>query len=94
MTRIETTADGAAEKTHRVRIFAAARETLGVNELAVPLRPAATVADLRQALCERYPEIARIVGHSAISLDDQYAADAAPIDVDRQIALIPPVSGG
>ncbi len=80
--------------TVRVRLFAVARELAGRDELTVELAGGHTVADVRRALAETAPALERVLGHSLVSVNAQYATDATPVDVHSDIALIPPVSGG
>jgi len=80
--------------TIRVRLFALARELAGRDELAVELADGRTVADLRRALVEAVPALDRVVGHSLLAVDAQYAGDETRLDEQSEIALIPPVSGG
>ena len=78
----------------RVRLFAVAKELAGRDELSVELPPGATVADLRQAVVEVVPALARIVPHSLWAVGAEYAADDVKLVEDAEVALIPPVSGG
>jgi molybdopterin converting factor subunit 1 len=80
--------------TVRVRLFAVARELAVRDELSIELRGGQTVADLRRALVETVPALARVLPHSLLAVDAQYANDATSVDEHSEIALIPPVSGG
>jgi molybdopterin converting factor subunit 1 len=80
--------------TVRVRLFAVARELAGRDELPVELDTGRTVADLRRALVEAVPALARVLPHSLVAVDAQYAGDDTPVNEQSEIALIPPVSGG
>ncbi len=80
--------------TVRVRLFAVARELAGCDQLTVELQGDHTVADLRRALAEAAPALERVLNHSLLAVDAEYATDATPINEHSNIALIPPVSGG
>jgi len=80
--------------TVRVTLFALARELAGRDELSVELQGGRTVADLRRALVAAAPALARVLPHSLLAVDAQYAGDETTIDQQSEIALIPPVSGG
>jgi molybdopterin converting factor subunit 1 len=77
-----------------VKLFAAARELTGQGEVAVELAPGADVAELRQALVARLPQLASLTTRSLIAVNAEYAADGTAVTEGDELALIPPVSGG
>lgn len=83
----------------RVKLFAVARQRLGGQEVQVEV-PAgssgsdATVADLRSALKSRFPELAEVLPHVKVAVNNDYASERTAIPPDAEVALIPPVSGG
>jgi molybdopterin synthase catalytic subunit/molybdopterin converting factor small subunit len=86
----------------RVRLFAGLRERARADEIEVELGPevagqgaagAATVLDLKRALERRAPELGPL-DHVRVALDRAYASDSTPLGDVREVALIPPVSGG
>ena len=77
-----------------VRMFAAVRERLGRDEMVVELPVGATMADLRQSLCEDFPELASIWNHVGFAIENAYVSDTSPIESDIEVCVIPPVSGG
>jgi molybdopterin converting factor subunit 1 len=78
----------------RVRLFALARERAGRSELELELPAAASVADLRAALRQRWPELAAVWSRAMIAVNQEYAEDVAIIPAGAELAVIPPVSGG
>ncbi len=78
----------------RVRLFAMAKERVGQPEIRIELSSAATVADLRAALCAHSPELGPLWSSALIAVDEEYASDDVPITPGSQLAVIPPVSGG
>ena len=52
-----------------VIVFAAVKEVLGRERLEIDLHAPATVADLRQALLQKYPNITDLMDHCVISVD-------------------------
>jgi molybdopterin converting factor subunit 1 len=80
--------------TLRVRLFARARDVVGRDALDVSLPAGATVAELRQALAERYPALAGLLKRSAIAVQDEFTDDALVLFPGAEVALLPPVSGG
>ena len=54
----------------------------------------ATVADLRRRLAADYPALAALLEHSAMAVENEFAADSRVLPPDAEIVLLPPVSGG
>ncbi len=77
-----------------VKLFAAARELAGQEELAVALPAGATIGELRRQLSEVCPPLAPLLPHAMFAVDAEYVSDAAPVPENAEIACIPPVSGG
>jgi molybdopterin converting factor small subunit len=87
----------------RVKLFAVARQRVGRSEIEVELPASATekllaaaptIAQLRLALAEQFPELADTVARSRLAVNNEYAADSHAIPGGAEVALIPPVSGG
>ncbi|MBX3411981.1 MAG: MoaD/ThiS family protein [Pirellulales bacterium] len=78
----------------RVRMFAAARQLVGAEQVEVELTEGATVADLRQALGENYPAVASLLPQSLFAIDAEYVRDDTIVAPTAEIVVIPPVSGG
>ena len=77
-----------------VRLFAAAREKVDVEEVAVELQEGATVGDLRELLTNQYPTLQTLLPHVLFAVDEEYAKEDLPLTDGCEIACIPPVSGG
>ena len=78
----------------KIRLFAVARERAGQSEIAIDLALPATVADLRLALAQQYPELGPLASRVLIAVDSEYASGNTLIVPGASVALIPPVSGG
>jgi molybdopterin converting factor small subunit len=78
----------------RVKLFAAAKEVAGRDEITVELADGATLGDARHALAAAVPALGRILPHALWAVDAAYADDDAIVDERSDVALIPPVSGG
>jgi len=78
---------------HRVEItvipFAQARDTFGFASRAVPCTPDDTP---RQIVSRLWPAVE--FAHLRVALDLEYATWDTPIGAARELAIIPPVSGG
>ncbi len=71
--------------------FAQARTVVGFGERLVPCSPAETPAALIDRL---FPEARQRLPGCRIAIDASYASWDEPIGMGRELALIPPVSGG
>lgn len=78
----------------RVKMFAAARDAVGADEVALEVPQGSTIGDLRTALCDAYPHVKPLVERAMFAVDARYAQDDEAIRDDAEIACIPPVSGG
>ncbi len=78
----------------RVRLFARAKDLAAADCIELRLTEGATVGELRRRLGEARPALHELLSRSAIAVDDEFAADAAPLRDGMTVALIPPVSGG
>jgi molybdopterin synthase catalytic subunit len=77
-----------------VLLFAALRERAGAKGVQVQLVAPATVADLLDALAKQIPRIASVLSHCRVAVDHEFVGNDHAIEAGREIALIPPVSGG
>lgn len=78
-----------------VRLFAAARDIAGAESVEVVCdTPSPTIGDLRNALQETYPTLAKIVAHSMFAIGDDYQPDTTTLESNVPVVCIPPVSGG
>jgi molybdopterin synthase catalytic subunit len=77
-----------------VRLFARIRELADTDLVHIPVENAMTVADVRQVIRSLVPKAAELVDRSAIAVNSEYAADAQPLRLGDEVAIIPPVSGG
>ncbi|MBX3464679.1 MAG: molybdenum cofactor biosynthesis protein MoaE [Planctomycetes bacterium] len=82
------------EPTIRVtlRCFAAVREVLGTDAMALEVAVGTTVEGLRQRLAAQRPELARIPVAYAVNRD--YARAESVLADGDEVAFIPPISGG
>lgn len=78
--------------TITVRCFAAVREALGADTLAVDLPVGTTVDGLRQHLAARSPAFGRLPLAFAVNRD--YAKADTELRAGDEVAFIPPISGG
>jgi len=77
-----------------VRFFAAARERAGRSVEQVVLSEPYTVAHLLETLPKQVPELASLMKHLRVAVDEELAEVDTPLRDGVEVALIPPVSGG
>ncbi len=77
-----------------VKLFAAARDLAGQEEISVKLSAGATIGELRLRLSKDCPPLAPLLPHAMFAVDAEYVPEDAPVPKNAEIACIPPVSGG
>jgi molybdopterin converting factor small subunit len=78
----------------RIKLFAAARDLAGRDEILVDVTTRATIKDVSQALESATPNLRPLLPHCLWAVDAAYAGKNAVVTEESEIALIPPVSGG
>jgi molybdopterin synthase catalytic subunit len=76
-----------------VLFFAGARDAAGTSRETLTSAPA-TVGDLRRRLAEAHPRLGPVLARSRIAVDQDFAADDAPLRDGAEVAIVPPVAGG
>lgn len=76
----------------QLKLFAAARERVGVASILKIYPPGTTVGDVARALYEAYPELAKM--NLQFAVNAVYARPETPLGDGDQVAFIPPVGGG
>jgi molybdopterin converting factor subunit 1 len=79
-------------RTARVRLFAYSRELIGSEEIRVQMKDRMTVGDLKAIICEQYPALSKV--KFAVAVNHKVEDDAALLNYNDEIAILPPVSGG
>ena len=77
-----------------VKLFAAARDLAGGEQIIVELLAGATVGDLREQMRQQCPALASLLAHAMFAVDATYTTDETCVPANAEIACIPPVSGG
>lgn len=77
----------------KVLYFAAARERAGCAEEWVE-GEGTTVQAVLDLLVQRHPDLARLVPHLRVAVNQQFAPASAQVPDGAEVALIPPVAGG
>jgi molybdopterin converting factor subunit 1 len=78
----------------RVRYFASLRDLTGTASEEIELGEGASVADLWAELGQRHAELRGVGYRPLVACDLQYARYETPLRGVREVAFLPPVSGG
>ncbi|QJX46587.1 molybdopterin converting factor subunit 1 [Hymenobacter taeanensis] len=77
----------------KIALFGIAREIVGQPTLELAAPEGQSVQELLARLQQEYPALNRL-SSLAVAVNNEYAAEDAPLHERDEIALIPPVSGG
>ena len=73
--------------------FGIVRDIFGSSSVNMEVRDACQVAELRNSLEEKFPQLKQLSSFM-IAVNNRYAALDEKISTKDEIAIIPPVSGG
>ena len=76
----------------KVLYFSVLREKVGKSEEEIEFK--GSVAQLKELLAERYPQIRDILGSVRFAVNEEYVGEDYQLSGNERVALIPPVSGG
>ena len=77
-----------------VRLFALYRERAGTRNFSLDLPSGATVAELTEAVRQRFPRLAPPDVNIVVAVNADYAEPDDVLQPGDDVCLIPPVSGG
>lgn len=77
-----------------IELYAIAKDLAGTDAATIELPAGATANDAINTLITAHPRLAPITPACRLAINNQYAADDAPIPPGATLSLIPPVSGG
>lgn len=77
-----------------VRLFAVAKDAMGDGVLELELNDGATIADVRNGLVARLPDLNAMSALLRFAVNEDFADDSTVVHATDEIACIPPVSGG
>ncbi len=77
-----------------IKLYARARDLAGGPTITVELPPEATVSQLRTALTEQHPALAKLVPTLLVAIGTDYATDTTVLTPQSSVSCFPPVSGG
>ena len=77
-----------------VRFFASLAENTGLSSETIEIDPSLDVRALWGLLVDRHPGLAEVAYHPLVACDRVYADWSRGLDGVREVAFLPPVSGG
>ena len=77
-----------------VQLFAKARDLAGAERVELDLPDSGRVADLKQSLAKRFPQMSPLISSLLVAIGTDYADDRTIIEQDAVVSCFPPVSGG
>jgi molybdopterin synthase catalytic subunit len=80
--------------TLHVLLFAGLREIARAQTVPVEVDEGATAGDLLAALARQHPALAPLLGPCRLAFDQAFVSADTPLSGTREVAVIPPVSGG
>jgi len=80
--------------TLTVRLFAAARDAAGSDEVRLEVEDGARVGDVIAALAAFRSGLGDVARRSRLAVNQAFARPDDPVRPGDEVALIPPVSGG
>jgi molybdopterin converting factor subunit 1 len=78
----------------KVLFFATLTEKARTRQTEFDLPEGTTIAQLKDLVVKRYPEMDGVLGHCLASINHNYQTDGGVIPSDAEVAFFPPVSGG
>ncbi|MBK8026286.1 MAG: molybdopterin converting factor subunit 1 [Chloroflexi bacterium] len=87
--------DGEPAMVIKILLFATLKDLAGTKTYDLDLPEGdPTVADVRQAMAQRFPSISRHLGSAIAALNEEFAAPEYRVKDGDTVAFFPPVSGG
>jgi molybdopterin converting factor subunit 1 len=78
----------------KVLFFATLRDRAGMKFLDLEVPEGTTVQGLKAQIARDYPNLTQSMESVLISINREFAFDAAVVPPNAEVALFPPVSGG
>lgn len=78
----------------KVLFFATLKDKARTRQADFDPPEGTTIAQLKNMVAERYPEMDGMLGHCLASINHNYQTDDGVIPKDAEVAFFPPVSGG
>jgi molybdopterin converting factor small subunit len=81
--------------TRTITLFAGARDAIGSGHVDLDVPESLSIAELKIAILDRYPVLEPFVTYGRFAVGSHFVDDTSIVSNDsKELALIPPVSGG
>ena len=77
-----------------ILLFAAIRDAAETDSVIIDMPSDATADDVLREIAERVPSTQSLLASCRVALDNRYVANTQLLGAAKEIAIIPPVSGG
>ncbi len=77
----------------KITAFGIAKDILKTNSLALEITNVGTIGELKDHLCQEYPDFKKLQKIS-FAVNEEYQADDFSLGENDEVIVIPPVSGG
>lgn len=77
-----------------IRLFATLKDRAGMDAIMVTLPVPTTVEALLESVADQYPVLTAALPTALVAVNKEFAFGETAVNVDDEIALFPPVSGG
>jgi MoaE-MoaD fusion protein len=78
----------------KILLFATLKDLIGTNRVELSIPDASTVAQVRSALADRYPQVEAHLKAAIAAVNEEFADNSIVIQDGDEVAFFPPVSGG
>ena len=78
----------------QIKLFARAKELAESELITVAVSEGTTVAALRLAIADQFPQLKPLSSQLLIAIDNAYAGEDQALNGKQEVACFPPVSGG
>ena len=78
----------------QIKLFARAKELAESELITVAVSEETSVAALRLAIAEQFPQLKPLSSQLLIAIDNAYAGEDQTLNGKQEVACFPPVSGG
>jgi molybdopterin converting factor subunit 1 len=78
----------------KVLFFATLKEKTGTRQVEFNLPDGSTIAQLKDLVAEKYPNLNGMLNHCLASINHNYRSNESEIPPNAEVAFFPPVSGG
>lgn len=77
-----------------VQLFASLRDAVGARELEIDAPESATPLQIAELLAQQYPKLQPHLKSISFAVDGEFVPANQVLEHSKELALLPPVSGG